>query len=173
VLNDVAAASNLVSDEMREVQGKILRRRSSFPVSASDIRRWAIAVYFPDAPPEAFLRAGFAGGEQPLIAPQEFNPFAWTVPEREAKNTDFGAGVLESQAGIAPPNLKFIVNGGSECQYGVAIKEGDVITSEFGVKSYVQKVGKQGPLLITETEDHWTNQRGERVKSTIMTLIRY
>ena len=58
-------------------------------------------------------------------------------------------------------------------EYGVPMREGDVITNQYSVKGYTVKQGKRGPLLITESQDRWTNQRGELVRSTLMTLVRY
>ncbi|HZU76165.1 MAG TPA: MaoC family dehydratase N-terminal domain-containing protein, partial [Dehalococcoidia bacterium] len=50
--------------------------RYSPPVSLSDIRKWAIAVYWPEVPPRIFWDEEYAkttrwGG---IIAPQDFNP---------------------------------------------------------------------------------------------------
>jgi len=172
-MTEAAAVDTLISDEMRALEGKVLRSRSSYPISASDIRKWAIAVYYPESPPARYVGAGAAGGEAPLVAPEEFNPFAWATPGAKPAPADVSAGFLEKGAGIAPPPLKFIVNGGSISEYGAPMCEGDVITTEFSVKSYTVKQGKRGPLLLTETQDRWTNQKGEVVRTTTMTLIRY
>ena len=166
-------ADALISDDMRAIEGRVLRSRTSYPISASDIRKWAIAVYYPEAPLAKFIGAGAAGGGEPLVAPEEFNPFAWATPGAKPAPADVSAGFIENSAGIAPPALKFIVNGGSVFEYGVPMREGDVITNEFSVKSYTVKQGKRGPLLVTETQDRWTNQKGEHVRSTLMTLVRY
>jgi len=48
-----------------------------------------------------------------------------------------------------------------------------VITSETRITSYSQKQGSKGPLLFTDVETRWTNQRGEMVKVTVQTGIRY
>jgi hypothetical protein len=169
----VDATADLISEAMLGLIGKIQQRRSSYPISAADIRKWAIAVYYPDPAPEAYLRIGAAAGEPPLTAPEEFNPFAWAVPDPSSGRAYSGPRGLEQRAGITPPAVDFIVNGGTECEYGAPMREGDVITSESGVRSYSQKAGKRGPLLFTETEDRWTNQRGELVRRTIQTLVRY
>ncbi len=42
-------ADSNINDEMRAALGSEIGRRVSFPVSESDIRRWAIAVYYPEA----------------------------------------------------------------------------------------------------------------------------
>jgi hypothetical protein len=167
-------ANSLITDEMRGTIGRELRSSTSYPVSASDIRRWAIAVYFPEPAPAQFRRAGAAGGEEPLVAPEEFSPFAWASPGKKARGApDIGAGFLERQAGVTPPDLKFIVNGGTVCDYGVPMREGDVITTSFKISGYSEKDGKRGRLLFSETQDRWTNQNGEMVRQTTMTLIRY
>ena len=167
------APADLINDEMRGLIGKVQRRRSSYPISASDIRKWAIAVYYPEAAPDRFMRTGAVAGEPALTAPEEFNPFAWATPDAGGEDGYTGPTNLELRAGITPPAINFIVNGGTECEYGVPMREGDVITAEFSIKSYAQKQGKRGPLLITDTEDRWTNQRGELVRTTIQTLVRY
>ncbi|HEY3697121.1 FAS1-like dehydratase domain-containing protein [Phenylobacterium sp.] len=169
----IAAAPDLVSEAMRGAIGRVLRTRTSYPISASDIRKWAIAVYFPEPPPAEFMDAGAAGGERPLAAPHEFNPFAWASPGAEPRRAEISAGFLEREAGVEPPDVKFMVNGGMVCEYGVRMTEGDVIGTQFSIRGYAQKQGKRGPLLLTETQDRWTNQRGELVRSTVMTLVRY
>jgi hypothetical protein len=171
-MNDVAkVADSLISDEMRGLIGRELRSRLSYPISASDIRKWALAVYYPERPPEQFLRAG--GPSDPLVAPEEFNPFAWTSPGATGKPPDIKPGFMERGAGIKPPDLQFMVNGGSVCEYGVRMYEGDVIRASFTPSGYSQKQGKRGPLLFTETKDIWTNQRGEMVRTTTSTVISY
>ena len=51
------------------------------PVSESEIRRFAMAAYWPEVPPRRFWDAEYAkstrfGG---IVAPDEFNPFGWMV----------------------------------------------------------------------------------------------
>jgi hypothetical protein len=168
-----AVAAEIISDEMRALEGKALHGRTSYPISASDIRKWAIAVYHPQPPPAKYIGVGAAGGDAALTAPEEFNPFAWATPGSKPKPMDVSAGYLEKAAGIRPPDLNFVVNGGSVVTYGVPMREGDVITATVSLKGYTVKQGKRGPLLITETQDRWTNQRGEMVKETIVSIVRY
>ena len=172
-MSDAAAADAIISDEMRALTGKVLSSRTSYPISASDIRKWAIAVYHPEPPPSKYIGVGAAGGEAPLEAPQEFSPFAWGTPGAKPKPADVSANFLENAAGIKPPPMKFMVNGGAVVEYGVPMREGDVITAANIHKGYTVKQGKKGPLLITETEDRWTNQKGEVVRKTHQTLVRY
>ena len=73
----------LVTDGMRDARGVWDEwGRWSPPIRDSDIRRWALAVYWPEAPPARYWDAAAAatttaGG---IVAPEEFNPFAWLPP---------------------------------------------------------------------------------------------
>lgn len=171
------SARSRISDEMRAAVGRVVDWRVSFPVSESDIRRWAVAVYFPDEPPRRFWDAEYArrryGG---IVAPEEFNPFAWMVADQiipviapERRDPD----KLEKAIGIAGPGLMHQVNGGCEAVYGAAIRPGDVISSETRLKEYRERHGRLGLMLITLTEVVWTNQREEHVRTGINTAIRY
>jgi len=173
-----------VSDEMRGALGTLLTRRISYPVAESDIRKWALAVYWPEKPPREFLDAE--------RAPEDFNPFAWAVAESEiggrpepdvaVAGSETGgrpepdansADRTERLAGVPGPGLRFQLNGGLETEYGVPIRPGDVITSENRLDGYSEREGKLGLMLLTVTEDTWTNQDRAVVKRSRMTLIRY
>jgi N-terminal half of MaoC dehydratase len=180
---EAEAASN-ISGEMLAAVGRTLSHRVSFPVSESDIRRWALAVYYPDAPPERFIEAEAAAKSRygGITAPEDFNPFAWlaaeqstapsggTAPSGEEENDP---GSVERTLGVTPPPLRFQLNGGMEVDYGVPMRPGDVITSENRLVSYAERPGRLGLMLFTVTEDTWTNQNGELVKRSRMTNIRY
>ena len=71
----------LVTPQMREALDAWSEPSWSLPIEASDIRRWAIATYYPEQPPRLFWDEEYAkttrwGG---IIAPPEFNPFAWQI----------------------------------------------------------------------------------------------
>jgi hypothetical protein len=167
-----------VSAAMRASAGRELRRRVSFPVSESDIRRWAIAVYYPQQPPRLFWDAAYAkttrhGG---IVAPEEFNPFAWMAAEQDPPATvDEAEGIdhVEDSLAIPGPGLKHQLNGGVEVEYGTRMRPGDVITSVTRLVGYTEREGRLGPMLLTTTEDSWTNGGGELVKVITMTAIRY
>ena len=165
----IPSASGLVSDEMRAAIGGVVDWRVSYPVAASDIRRWAIAVHYPEPPPERFL------GVDP-VAPEEFNPFAWVVADRmvpaiapELRDTD----KTEKALGIRGPGLRHQVNGGTDVTYGVPIRTGDVIRSETTLQEYRERTGRMGPMLITVLESRWTNQDGALVQVEHQVAIRY
>src|SRR5437016_5375570 len=70
----------LVTDGMRRHRGVWGSwGRWSAPIRDSDIRLWAIAVYWPESPPRRFWDDAFARGTQwrGIVAPDDFNPFAW------------------------------------------------------------------------------------------------
>jgi N-terminal half of MaoC dehydratase len=75
--------------------------------------------------------------------------------------------------GIEGPHLMNQLNGGVSVDYGVPIRPGDVITSVTRLGQYSEREGSLGLMLFTPLETAWTNQRGEVVKQTRLTLIRY
>jgi len=70
----------LISPAMVEAKGKWSEPRSSPPISLSDIRKWAIATWWPRRAPihwdDEYAKTTRWGG---IIAPPDFNPFAWPV----------------------------------------------------------------------------------------------
>jgi hypothetical protein len=169
-------SKTVISDDMRKAIGGELGRSVSFPVTDSDIRRWAVAVYYPDAPPRMFWDAQHASGTSTsgIVAPEEFNPFAWMSsegPQQAGATND--PDMTEKTLGIEGPGLKFQLNGGMEVEYGVRMRPGDVITSVRRLAEYREREGRLGLMLFTTTEDVWTNQDGELVKTSRSTVIRY
>jgi hypothetical protein len=167
-----------VTAEMQAAVGRQIGRRVSFPVSESDIRRWALAVYWPEEPPPLFWDAEYAkntrhGG---IVAPEEFNPFAWMVADKEEPDVQMetnDTNRTEILLGVPGPGLKFQLNGGMEVEYGVPMRPDDVITSVSRLAEYREREGRLGLMLFTVTEDVWSNQDDDEVKRTRSTLIRY
>lgn len=167
-----------VTDGMTSAEGREIERVVSFPVSESDIRRWAVAVYHPEEPPRLFWDAEYAeksvhGG---IVAPEEFNPFAWMVAERRMSGAEVDSNdpdALEKRLGLPALGFANQLNGGMSVEYGVRLRPGDVVTSVTRMGRYWEKTGRLGVMLFSVTEDFWSNQRQERVKTTQQTLIRY
>jgi acyl dehydratase len=156
----------LVTDEMRRQQGEWGPARVSPAVSESDIRKWGIAVYWPERPPRIYWDAEYArttrwGG---IIAPPDFNPFAWPVEReiRPERATARGGG----------PGTRGM-NGGQVDTYGVPMRPGDVITARSRLKDWDERQTRLGLTLFSRTETEWRNQRGELVKTRVQTGIRY
>ncbi|GAA3947216.1 hypothetical protein GCM10022383_26300 [Microbacterium soli] len=166
--------STHISEAMRNAVGTEISRRVSYPVSDSDIRRWALATYWPDSPPARFLSTD----TDTIVAPEDFNPFAWAVVEShrhpDAVDADQNdPDSTEKQIGIAGPGLKFMLNGGMVANYTGAIRPGDTITSVSRLGGYTERTSRLGQMLITVLSDEWTNQRGDVVKRVETTLLRY
>src|SRR3546814_135168 len=75
-------ATTLVTPQMEASKGVWHSFETSFPITATDIRRWAIATYWGQMPPRLFWDEEYArttrwGG---IVAPEDFNPFAWQLP---------------------------------------------------------------------------------------------
>lgn len=169
---------SVISAQMRAAAGREMGRRVSYPVTESDVRRWALAVYYPEQPPRQYWDAAYAAshGFGGLIAPLDFNPFAWLSAEPGFGAAGAGGNdpdQTEKALGITPPGLKFQLNGGLSARYGVRMRPGDVITSARRLDAYTERAGRLGQMLFTTFVDEWANQRGELVKRTSLSLIRY
>lgn len=169
-----------ISEAMAAAVGTQIARTVSHAVSESDIRKWALAVYWPESAPALFTDPDHAASTSHggIVAPEEFNPFAWSVAEHTAHSPDADSEPndpdnTEKSIGIAGPGLSFQLNGGMEVEYGARIRPGDVITSTRRLGEYSEREGRLGLMLFSRTEDTWTNQDDELVKRTVTTLIRY
>jgi hypothetical protein len=165
--------TSVVSAEMRRALGTQLTRTVSYPIAASDIRRWALAVYWPEPAPARYL----AVEETDVVVPEEFNPFAWAVVEATPpaaltiplEDPDR----IEKLAGVAGPGLRHQVHGGISVEYGVRMVVGDVVTSVTTLEDYSERDGRLGHMLVTTTLDAWTTETGDVVKRSRLTFIRY
>lgn len=170
-------AETLITPEMQSVVGREYKWSTSYPVAASDIRRWAVAVYFPELPPPLYWDEEYAaktrwGG---IVAPEEFNPFAWLRAEPRG---DLGAEAKrpwpELSLGVEPPQTKANIVAGMEVEHtGVRMRPGDVVRSATRLAGYHEREGRLGLMLFTTMEDRWTNQRDELVRTSRIVLIRY
>jgi hypothetical protein len=166
------APTTYVSEQMRECVGRRLDRRISYPITSSDIRRWAVATYYPELPPQQFWAAP-AGSHDTAApaAPEDFNPFAWliAVPAGPPPSLRDPEEVL----GIPGPDAPVRLRGGMSVEYGAPMRAGDVITSVRRLGGYEERNGRRGPMLLTTVADRWTNQRDELVKNFEFTFIRF
>ncbi len=174
-MTNTPSCGGLITPEMHAAVGRELGRMVSFPVAASDIRRWALAVYHPVAPPERFWGLGSSNTAEAMAAPEDFNPFTWMVAEPQGHKPGYvpGAPTVEARLGLAEVETAYMVNGGTEISYGQPIRVGDVITSVTTLSGYTDRLGTLGAMLFTETTATWTNQHHELVKSVTNTVIRY
>ena len=156
---------------MRAAVGSELDRRVSYPIASSDIRRWAVAVYYPELPPQRFWAATDSLDSSALAAPEDFNPFAWLIAEPAGPPPSLRDP--EDVLGIPGPDVQVRMRGGMSVEYGVPMRPGDVITSVRRLADYDERDGRRGPMLFTTVADTWTNQRNEIVKNFEFTFIRF
>lgn len=173
-----------ISEEMKGLVGRTMETVVSFPIERGEIRRWAMAIYYPDPAPKEYWdesspEAAAYGG---IIAPADFNPFAWMAAERKGPGVTplaiapeiAAAGAWEHHLGVAPPDLRKGINGGIEAIAGdVPMRPGDVITTVTAISEYAEREGRLGLMLFITLDHVWTNQRGEHVKTLRTTYIRY
>jgi acyl dehydratase len=162
---------------MQAAVGTEFRWLTSYPVSGNEIRRWAMAIYYPDDPPRLFWDDAYAtttpfGG---IVAPEDFNPFAWSMAE-PTLDSHFVAITPwpEPELGLPlPPARANILNELGVTYTGVRIRPGDVVRSATSLTGYREREGKMGLTLYTTLEDRWTNQRGELLRTSRSSVIRY
>jgi hypothetical protein len=165
--------TSYVSEAMRGVVGATISRRVSFPVSASDIRKWAIAVYYPHQPPARYWDEDASAGR--ILAPHEFNPFAWMTadPKGFPEIDKLDADILEKTLGVAGPGLKRQLNGGLDVEYVNDFGVGDIVTAVRILEGYRERDGRLGRMLFTTVRETWTDQNGTTLQVRLQTGIRY
>ncbi len=146
--------------------GRSTEARESLPVGANEIRRWSMATHYPEQAPsryydEAAAEKGPWGG---LVAPRDFNPFAWM------QGTDWGIPWMRS-IGTEPGSR--VLNGGQHNLYFERIRPGDVITSRACLADTYEREGRLGTMVFLVTETRWSNQRGALVRIGRNTGIYY
>lgn len=159
----------LVTEEMIAAEGVWGEETTSHPVTESDIRKWAIATYWPDKPPPLYWDEEYARGTKwgGIIAPRDFNPFAWPV-DRPPGPPSAGA-----RPGQTPKKGENVLNGGQADTWYAPIRPGDVMTTRTRLSHWEERTGRLGLTLFTYTEIEWRNQDGELVRRRISTGIRY
>ena len=163
-------SETLITEDMLERKGVWGRERVSPPVSESDIRKWAIAVYWPKPPPPIFWDLDYARGTRwgGIIAPPDFNPFAWPVTvERPARVAAAATNTPKSGKGRRG------MNGGQVETYGVPMRPGDIVTARNRLRDWDERGTRLGLTLFSYSETEWRNQGGELVKTRVSTAIRY
>ena len=157
-----------VTEAMKEARGVWGSKRTSYPITDTDIRRWAMATHYPERPPRVYWDVEYAkttkyGG---VIAPPDFNPFAWSLDRPTAMSPGL--------SGARPDGKPLTgMNGGQTDTYGVPMRPGDVITARSRLIDWEEREGRLGHTLYVRTEIEWRNQRDELVKTRISIAIRY
>ena len=150
------ATKERIMEMANSVRGQVYGETTSPPVAAVDVRRWAMAIYWPEKPPRLYWDTAYATKSRwgCMVAPAEFNPFAWPVE---------GAYQLPAWPEIFHAELSF--SAGNEAEYFLPIRIGDVISGTSSIVDVCEKQGRSGDLIFVVAESHLSNQRGDLVKS--------
>jgi len=156
----------LVNQEMLDKKDQWSEANVAPPISVSDVRKWGIAVYWPETPPRLFWDEEYAkstryGG---IVAPHDFNPFAWPVEREVPQTRQTAAG-----GGVGTRGM----NGGQTDFYEKSMRPGDVISTSSALVDWYERNGKLGLTLFSVTEIRWTNQTGDIIKKRHSIGIRY
>ena len=133
---------------MIERKGVWGRERDLAADRESDIRKWAIAVYWPKPPPPIFwdaeyaaAPAGAASSPRPTSTPSPGRDRRAPRPVRSDPNTP--------RAGKGRRGM----NGGQVDTYGVPMRPGDVITARNRLRDWDERETRLGLTLFTLRRD--------------------
>ncbi len=173
--------STMITDEMRSLVDRPMREATSYPIGANDIRRWAIAVYYPEIPPREFWDDDYAsttpwGG---IVAPEEFNPFAWAsrhppMADERVQGVPGRWGHFESVFGVEPPPYRAVLQSRVASRYSaLRMRPGDVVHSVERISEYFEREGRMGLQLYTTISlDYFTDQH-DWIKTRDTVFLRY
>jgi acyl dehydratase len=160
-----APGAHLTQEEI-DLIGTTSEPVTTWPVTASDIRRWSLATHWPERPRAALVDEQVAASRPwgGMVAPRDFDPFAWH-PTRP-----WGGPWLRGMG--SEPGSR-VLNGGQRNSYHAPIRPGDVITGVTRLADVVERETSLGPTTVFATEQRWTNQHGELVRAGVMTTLYY
>jgi hypothetical protein len=162
------ASESLVTEDLVRLKGVWWPAVESFPVTESDIRKFAIALYWPETPPRIFWDPEYAKTTRwkGIVAPEDFNPFVWHVGRPPAgPGQVLRPGVVKATHGV---------NGAVTERIFERIRPGDVITERIKLLDWYERQGKSFGLMLFEVyEIEWMNQRSQIVKTREQLMIRY
>jgi len=143
------------------------------PVSARDIRRYALAIDDPNPIyfDEQAARKGKNGG---LAAPLGYVIWAVGVPGSEKSVKDLGEDGLASFIGV--PEIPGVwtlgwVRGGDEFEFFKPVYVNDRVTVNGKIVEMKEKDGKSGKLVFVTSEFTYTNQNGELLARQRVAMI--
>lgn len=168
----MSEAASIVTDAMRGIVGAVMRESVSYPIAASDIRKWAMAVYYPKTPPRHYWDESVQGG---IVAPEEFNPFAWMTRKPSPDDPPVSQTAFsEAELGVEPPAYTAILLTEIRVTHsGLCMRPGDVIRSTVRITDYFEREGRMGHMLYTTIADALTNQNGDWIRTNESVFVRY
>ena len=157
-----------VTPEMHAARGRWSDARTAPPITGTDIKRWAMATFYPEKPPRIFWDAEYAATTQwgGIVAPPDFNPFAWPLERPKPA----APGLM----GARPDGKAMTgMNGGQTDTYGVRMRPGDVVSERRRLVDWWEREGRLGHTLYVRNEIEWRNQDAELVRTRLSIGIRY
>jgi len=67
--------------------------------------------------------------------------------------------------------LKRILNGGTEAEFFQLARLGDVVTAQSRYTDITEREGRSGPMVLVKVETTYSNQDGDRLLVSTMTVI--
>ena len=164
----MSANQTYVTDEMRAARGKWGKTRTAAPITETDIRRWAIATFYPEKPPRIYWDSEYAATTRwsGIVAPPDFNPFAWAF-ERGSSSAPGLRGQRPDGSAVTG------MNGGQTDTYGVPMRAGDVISERSRLIDWWEQEGRLGHTLFVRSEIEWRNQNDEHVRTRLAIGVRF
>lgn len=161
-----AAPGTYLDQSTIDLLGRTLPPVSAPPVGANDIARWAVATHWPEPPPAVYVdeQAAADGPWGTLVAPRDFDPFAWMANRPWSGDWLWGMGTEPGRR---------LLNGGQRNVYLAPIRPGDVISCTRRFVDVVERETKRGPMVFFTSEFRWTNQHDEPIRVGHQTTIYY
>ena len=157
---ELTAPHPLGPDELRRfVQGVMEGNPVHWDPAAAEASRYGEVVATPLFPMHTPTRPA-PGGPDPL-ANLERDP-DWDGIDRSAAFSGLPAIELP---------LKRILNGGTEAEFFQLAKLGDVITAQSEYTDITEREGRSGAMVLVKVQTTYTNQDGDRLLVSTMTVI--
>jgi len=137
---------------MCAAQGQWGGTRTEPPITETDIRRWAMATFYPQQPPRIYWDADYAATTRwnGIVAPPDFNPFAWPVQRPR--------GGAPGMAGRRPDGKPLTgMHGGQTDTYGAPMRPGDVLSARSRLVAWWEREGRLGHTLYVRSGIEWRN----------------
>jgi acyl dehydratase len=158
----VELTNTLDTSDIERYIGVPLRRNGTIdPLHVNDIRRWAQAMHHPNP---LYYDEGFAAQSRfgRIVAPQSFTVVA-----------DAGHGAYPATYGTIPESQMLFA--GDEWWFnGPRIVPGDRVTVEHRIfDCRLTQTRFAGPSVIQRGDNHYTNQKGEKIAVQRSSALRY
>ncbi|MEO8457774.1 MAG: MaoC family dehydratase N-terminal domain-containing protein [Chloroflexota bacterium] len=153
---------SVITDAMRAKIG-VESEPTRYEIDNTGCRQFARAVGYTDPiyfDEEAAKKRGYRG----IVAPVGFLGLPVVVPGQPAR-------VPEAFRLEIP--YKRVLNGGTDIEYYADVCAGDKLTASTKLTNLTEREGKNGPMLMVDTETIFRNEAGETVAVQRGTAIRY